>query len=575
MNPFGGFMQAVSGLVPGLGDNTGKGVHGLPVSGGAILTAGDNSRSFLTWVQNFMDNTTGADAAGAGVFNFQHSDPDSDLPALHQLKAMMADAMDQSADQVVAHLPNDQRLDNGQVPLAQGIVNAVLARHGRRDSADTHAVEPLKTAPAGMVAKGNTPADGQIHVAGKDSHVQAAVSGSPTPAGLVDSGQVKENAPAFGQRQPAASSIPTQAGQADESRTKENAAALGQLKPAADGVLSQTGHPGDRRPIESLSEQVMKAYRTEEGVEKGEARSSHKPAAPAGDEAQTHSHRWIQERVPAGMGVAGKATDPGTLQRHPHAGQAKEQQSPAAGLTGQPSSFSKDDAADSRGKDPHHPEQRAELAEVKGEDWQKGQSSDSVKSAAYEQTRSQSSFQDAAKAMAGEPTTNAAVKSAAGHAAALSRAEDTAVKTFQTTVMDQIVDKASVRSIHGRSEIQIRLKPEFLGNVQMSVAADKEQLVVRIMTDRPAVKEIIETHLHHLKTELHSQGLTIDKFEVMVNPDANQQHSRDQFAQMFKHHFSQNSRQQPRGQDPETSNRDGGNNPDDDRPNRDGVNYFA
>jgi flagellar hook-length control protein FliK len=157
----------------------------------------------------------------------------------------------------------------------------------------------------------------------------------------------------------------------------------------------------------------------------------------------------------------------------------------------------------------------------------------------------------------------------------LTRTEDSAAKTFQTTVMDQIVDKAAMRSIHGRSEIQIRLKPEFLGNVQMNIAADKEQLVVRILTDRPMVKEIIETHLHQLRTELQNHGLTIDKFEVMVNPDAEQQNSRDQFAQMFKHHSSQNGRRQPHEQEPETLSRDGSKNPDDDQPNRDGVNYFA
>ena len=109
----------------------------------------------------------------------------------------------------------------------------------------------------------------------------------------------------------------------------------------------------------------------------------------------------------------------------------------------------------------------------------------------------------------------------------------------------------------------------------MNIAADKDQLVVRIMTDQPVVKEIIEIHLHHLKTELQSQGLTIERFEVMVKPDADQQHSRDQFAQMFKDNNSQNGRRQPRGQDPETMKRDGGNDPDDGQPNRDGVNYFA
>ena len=230
---------------------------------------------------------------------------------------------------------------------------------------------------------------------------------------------------------------------------------------------------------------------------------------------------------------------------------------------------------DSRGKDPHHSSQRIELADVSEEEWQKGQPTESAKNAAAEQNKPHPAFQDTAKAMAGEQPTTMAVKPAAGQAAASTRTENTAVKTFQTTVMDQIVDKAAMRSIHGRSEIQIRLKPEFLGNVQMNIAADKEQLVVRVMTDRPVVKEIIETHLHQLKTELQNQGLTIDKFEVLVNPDGNQQHGREQFAGMFKHHFSQNGRRQQPERDPETLNQDGGNSPDVAQPKRDGVNYFA
>lgn len=244
-------------------------------------------------------------------------------------------------------------------------------------------------------------------------------------------------------------------------------------------------------------------------------------------------------------------------------------------LSDQKTTSAEDDTAHFNGKDKHNANQQIGRADVNEDDVQNGQLSDSVKRTIPEPAKSYPSFQDTAKTMSGEPAANVAAKPASVQAAALPRTEDAALKSFQTTVMDQIVDKAAMRSIHGRSEIQIRLKPEFLGNVQMNIAADKEQLVVRIMTDRPVVKEIIETHLHHLKTELQSQGLTIDKFEILVNPDANQQHSRDQFAQMFRHHFSQNGRQQSHGRDPENSNRDGGNRSDDERPDREGVNYFA
>ena len=215
------------------------------------------------------------------------------------------------------------------------------------------------------------------------------------------------------------------------------------------------------------------------------------------------------------------------------------------------------------------------MAEVKDSESQKDQPLDSTRSTPVESIKSQAGFQETAKAVAVEPSTAAADKSAAAQSAASTRTDPSAVKTFQSTVMDQIVDQASLRSIGGRSEVQIRLKPDFLGNVQMNIATDKEQVVVRIITDQTVVKDIIETHLHHLKAELQHQGLTIDKFDVIVSPDADQQHSREQFSQMFRNNSSNHGRRQAPDHEPDSGNPQGDHAGTDDERSRDGVNYFA
>ncbi|WP_372679354.1 flagellar hook-length control protein FliK [Desulfosarcina sp.] len=551
MNPFGGFMQAVTGLASGFGDNPGKigkGLDGLPFVDETMLSADDNTRSFLAWVQNFMDNAAGADVDGQRGHHSQPNAVDPDLDLLDHLQALMADIKDQfPQDQPATHSLNGGSPDKEGVPLEQGTINALIAHHQHSHAADTPTRDVLPEIIEMVAAKQNPPAGGAtVNAAVEVPPIPSAVPGVPAQAGIVDDSPMKENTPARGQHQPAASGISAQVGMVDDSQIKA------------------------RSP-----EPVIAENRPEESVEKKDARFLFKPAASAGDEGQAHTNRSIQERLPTGPGIAGKANHPATLHLQPAAGQAKDFQSMVTGLTGQGSAHPEDDTADFRGKDPHQPTPRVELVDDQEEAWPKGQTSDAAKHTLAEQAKPHPSFQDTAKAMAGDQQTTLSVKPAAGQATALTRTEETAVKTFQTSVMDQIVDKAAMRSIQGRSEIQIRLKPEFLGNVQMNIAADKEQLVVRIMTDRPVVKEIIETHLHHLKAELHSQGLTIDKFEVMVNPDGNQQHSREQFAGMFKHHFSQNGRRQQQEQDPETLNREGGNTPDDVQPNRDGVNYFA
>lgn len=515
-------MQFINGSAPGSGDKTvnngGKTVPGLPKNDEAILLSDDAARSFLEWVQKAMNNTGSMGADGEGGFNFQPGDLESALPALDQLQALIADAMGQSsADHTGSHPLNAESIDNGHVQLPQGIIAAIIAYQESRYSAGNPTRQALVDVPEMMAVKQNSPEVVQIQPVGDEKKIQTAAAG-----------------------------FSTQTGQADESPIK--------------------GTPLDR---------VMTEAAPKAGSEKQEAHFLLKGAAPDGDEGKTNQSRIIQERLPSGLGIPEKPVDPAIPQSPTIAGQTRDPESMAGLITDQKTASPGDDGANFQGKDKHNPTPRVELADNNEEELQQGQSSDSVKSTVSEQNRSQPYFQDTAKALSGDQSTNVALKSTTGQAAASASSEASASKTFQATVMDQIVDKAALRSIHGRSEIQIRLKPEYLGNVQMNIAADKEQLVVRIMTDRPMVKEIIETHLHHLKTALQSQGLTIDRFEVMVNPEADQHHSREQFAQMFKHHSSQNGRRQPHGRDPETLNPGSGNDSDDDQGNRDGVNYFA
>jgi flagellar hook-length control protein FliK len=303
--------------------------------------------------------------------------------------------------------------------------------------------------------------------------------------------------------------------------------------------------------------------------------SGSKPSRPAGGDEKLSPNPIAQPRLPSESGIFERAIDPIFSHQNANSGTVKNPEFWATVSTDRETTSSEQDTANSQNKVKGGQTQRVVMAETNQDEFLKDQSSDPTKSTSTEFTKLHSSFQDTAKAIATEPSINVTDKPTAFHATQSSQPESPMARTFQTTVMDQIVDKAAIRSIHGRSEIQIRLKPEFLGNVQMNIATDKEQVVVRILTDVPAVKEIIETHLHHLKTELQHHGLTIDKFEVMVNPDADQQHSREQFSQMFKNNSFQNGRRQAHGKNPETEDRDGGNHKADDQPNRDGVNYFA
>jgi hypothetical protein len=94
-------------------------------------------------------------------------------------------------------------------------------------------------------------------------------------------------------------------------------------------------------------------------------------------------------------------------------------------------------------------------------------------------------------------------------------------------VVQQIVDSAKLRLHNGQSEMRIQLKPEHLGKVRLNITTEHHQVVVKVVADQPMVKELLESNLHHLRTELQGQGLEIHKFHVSVGGESGSQ-SREQ-----------------------------------------------
>jgi len=88
--------------------------------------------------------------------------------------------------------------------------------------------------------------------------------------------------------------------------------------------------------------------------------------------------------------------------------------------------------------------------------------------------------------------------------------------------LNQIVEKAALNLKNGKSQVRIDLKPEFLGSVRMKIITENHLVTVRILTELPVVKEMIENNISQLKTDLQSHGLDIDKIDVSVANDSQQ-----------------------------------------------------
>jgi flagellar hook-length control protein FliK len=73
-----------------------------------------------------------------------------------------------------------------------------------------------------------------------------------------------------------------------------------------------------------------------------------------------------------------------------------------------------------------------------------------------------------------------------------------------------------------QGEIRIDLKPEFLGNVRLQIVTDNQQVTVRILTELPMVRDMIEGNIQQLKSDLQQQGLQVQRVEVAVADDPRQ-----------------------------------------------------
>jgi len=86
----------------------------------------------------------------------------------------------------------------------------------------------------------------------------------------------------------------------------------------------------------------------------------------------------------------------------------------------------------------------------------------------------------------------------------------------EKNVVDQVVQKFSIKGTDNQNEIKIKLDPPALGTVRMNINTSGDSVKTTIIAENQAVKQAIETNMNQLKDSFTSQGMKIESFEVMV-----------------------------------------------------------
>ncbi len=98
---------------------------------------------------------------------------------------------------------------------------------------------------------------------------------------------------------------------------------------------------------------------------------------------------------------------------------------------------------------------------------------------------------------------------------------------FRDNNIASIVERVAV-SVRGRqSEARIALKPEHLGSLRVQISTENNMVSIKIMTEFPMARDLLESSLPQLKAELQQQGLEVEEFEVRFE-DEKQQFRREE-----------------------------------------------
>ncbi len=103
-------------------------------------------------------------------------------------------------------------------------------------------------------------------------------------------------------------------------------------------------------------------------------------------------------------------------------------------------------------------------------------------------------------------------------------------RVSQAKVLEQITAKIKMQPKKGGSEIRIHLKPEALGQVQLKVMTQDQNVTVKMVAETAMARDIIENNVGQLRADLNALGLNVEKLDVDVftNNDPGDKHSAEQ-----------------------------------------------
>ena len=119
-------------------------------------------------------------------------------------------------------------------------------------------------------------------------------------------------------------------------------------------------------------------------------------------------------------------------------------------------------------------------------------------------------------------------------------------------ILDQVVQRLSLRSFQGGQRLTMDLQPAELGQVHLELIQEQDRIQVRLLAQSSEVQGVLERSLPQLQEALQQQGLRLDSIQIGIDQRQASAHGQQQFQQQFQqqgsaHGQGRGSREQSEG----------------------------
>ncbi len=115
-------------------------------------------------------------------------------------------------------------------------------------------------------------------------------------------------------------------------------------------------------------------------------------------------------------------------------------------------------------------------------------------------------------------STESALKS---HAIVPGKQADRISRQFDGEGIRSTIANAVLKHSTGSTEIQMSLKPEWLGSMTMRIQSEEGKLQIHIVTEHQTTRDILEAQVQSLRSEMEGKGLVIEKIQVDLSGSRN------------------------------------------------------